>query len=85
MRLVADLACKRINDLRIADVLFLCRDGKLEVTAYEPCDEPRVIRRQSLLQAKRFGVHGSKLGVVATAPFGNVVEESSEIADFGSR
>ncbi len=52
---------------------------------HEPGDQTGVIRRQSLFQAERFGIHRSKLGVIAAASFGNVVEQRGEITDFGPR
>jgi len=34
-----------------------------------------------LLQAKRFGIHATQLGMISATPLGDVMEESGEIDD----
>ncbi len=85
MSLVAHLAGKGIDDLRVADVLFLSGDRQFQVTAHQPRDETSVVRRQALFEAERLGIDGSKLRVVAAAALGDVMKQCREVADLRSR
>ena len=85
MVFVTDLARKGIDHLGIGDVLLLGSDRQLQVVAHQPRNESRIIRRQSLLQAERLGIHATQLGMIAAASFGNVMEEGGEIGDLGPR
>ena len=49
--------------------------------AHQPGDQFGVVVRQSVFQAKCGRVDGSKLGVIAAATFGDIVEQACEVGD----
>ena len=85
VRLVADLARERVDDLRVADVLLLRGDRQLQVVAHQPGDQARIVRGQALLETERLRVHRAELGMIAAAPLGNVVKQRGEVGDFAAR
>ena len=85
MRLVADLARERVDDLRVADVLLLRGDRQLQVIAYQPGDQARIVRGQALFETECLRVHRTELGMIAAAALGDVVEQRGEVGDFAAR
>jgi len=59
VRLVADLPGKGMDDVRIADVLFLRGDRQDQMVAHQPGDETRFVASEPLFQAE---------GLASTAP-----------------
>jgi hypothetical protein len=85
VRLVADPARERIDDLRIRDVLLLRCHRQFEMVLHQPGDQARVVARQALFEAERLGVHGAELRVIAAAALGDVMEQRGEIGDLEFR
>ena len=50
--LVADDTREFLDDVRIAEVFLLCRHRQQQVVPDQPCDQLRVIFRQSVLEAE---------------------------------
>ena len=85
MRLIADAARETMNDVRIADVLFLRGDGQDQMVPDQPRDQARLVAAESLLQAERFGIDRPQFRMIAAAALGDVVKQRREIGDFLAR
>ena len=44
-------------------------------------DQARVVTRQALFEAERFGIHRAELRVIAAAALGDVMEQRGEVGD----
>jgi hypothetical protein len=85
VHLVAHVARETMNDVGIADVFLLRRDGEDQVVSHQPCHQARLVAPESLFQAERLGVDRSQFRVIAAAALGDVVKQRRQIRDLLAR
>ena len=74
MLFVADLLGKFVDDIWIVDIAPLCGDGEEQMLTNQPGDQTTFVAIQAVELAEVERLTGTQFGVVATTPFGDVVE-----------
>ena len=79
MDVIADRLSELGHDCGIADVPALGGHGHQEVVPHQPRDEPGVVFAESVQGAELGDQVGAQLGMVASAAFRDVVEQSRDV------
>ena len=81
MRAVADNFCEFVDDIRISEILFLCRRREDQMVAHEPGNRLGFRFLQAMFKTERLCVDRAEFGMITATPLGDVMKQAAQIGD----